>query len=179
MGRLKNLLKDFYNEFVFGCITESSLRRMVRSVPKREWGSIADTFWEFIPPGNYTDREKLEFVLCGVSESGHYIDEKPVDVVKQKIVHSRVPVSGKNCPFAKPNIVSRVTQIPGGEDALNELVSMNVYYVPERIKTEGWLRLMSLDHMILCTNPAYIPTYTDEGWVERIRKEIQHIKNVM
>lgn len=150
---------------------------MVKSIPDDEWADVSDAFWEFVPPGKHTDREKMEFVLCAIGTEVH---GSPSDVVKAMMVNAKDWVKERTCQYAKPNIVKRVCSCPGGENVLKELVGMqrDSYNVPERVKTDGWVALVELDYIIKCSDPEKVHCYTSEEWVERIKKHIQHIRNV-
>ncbi|MBD5585141.1 MAG: hypothetical protein HDQ88_08665 [Clostridia bacterium] len=133
-------------------LSKSKLAKAVRLFRSTEIPVILDRFWENIPDDkDYTDEQKLEFVICTYPDIGAQTPEMLHHIIIQEITIGPVlqPTNPRDYEGSKPALWHRVERLsPEMARSLAETMRPHKH-VPSHVSdNDMWLGLISLMQFI-------------------------------
>lgn len=101
--------------------SKSKLNNIAKLLSKSELDMIFENYWEYIPNGDYSDIEKLGFILFAMPNSANF----PKEFLIIQLLHGP---NEKTAYYAKPNMLKTIKDL----DVYNELDELIELYKPHK-----------------------------------------------
>lgn len=155
-------------------LTDEKIAAVLQELRGHE-SDVLRLYWDRVPVGDYTEVEKLEYIIAGAHGAG----EAPVGMLAYSLCKP-IPHWGRceNAPAHKPEFVHNwVSKYPEHAHYVAEFMTGRKY-VPDRLKAnEEWLCLVAVDELVDWANSIYQWPRNGEITLERFDELIVDFVN--
>lgn len=128
--------------------SKSKVNRILKRIPEWHWEKITDMYWEYIPKGVYTQKDKMRFVLYSIPNGASVSD----DIIEKQLRVGPEFVNGKAASNAKPRVLCGLKEIEEstGEDFISKAVAKMTEmkqldkYDDPIVKNKDWIMMCVL-----------------------------------
>lgn len=150
--------------------SKSKVSRILKRIPEWHWEKIIDMYWEYIPKGDYSEKDKMRFILYSIPNGASFSD----DIIEKQLRVGPEFVNSRAASNAKPRVLDGLKEIEKSSNeeyiskAIKKMSMMKQLdkYEDPIVKNEDWIMMCVLAEVF----DDYSLAYADEDVYDSLKK---------